>query len=679
MSRPPTTPSPDSEMSDSPRPRYFLVRNDGTLTPLVAVDELPPTIRIRGVPAVVSFADTQGMISLGVVARSERRYILESSSYSSASRIGTPSSGQPAMIVRPNATEEHATVRNDGMAKNETSHIQHAYGTQPYYPNAAVWVPGQAGQQVETWRQGIPSDVDEIQVRPGSSLIGPRHLTQSQAAVDAIVDAASRDEIATASATNIPTATNPPTLPNPVSTHSLRQNTPSSSHAANTDSTILPPGSSTPAATTTTGNTRPPPTSNASTSPTPTPKKKEKVYCSFWIRRGECDYTQQGCLYKHEMPTDRATLRELGITMIPRWWREANAVKVGASGWNEKAGLGAGKEKERGMWRAGAGPNGAGGQASQGLGAQGSTIQTPNTLPPPQLKATEGMRMMAAAQLGGQQFTTPARAAPLTLTPTSSPVAFSSPRQMMRSRYSPPAATPMSMAPATSSSSAFSLPPAPAAAYRQQYTPFTPNGHISQTPAPSPVGLPQPPDYRLPPPSAAAEMPQSSSAEGTATPATPVPAQASSSVTPIQRIPISNTPTSAPHHPTVPGTSPPGPALLPAYQPLTPSSPHRQTASACAPSPVPQPKPVTAFDLYNSVPTPPQLHRRLFVSPGQSQFVTMATAEAEKKKAAKDEVGRLRGQTPKGNAGDVGQARQEQGQGQGQGKENGVLVEFGEG
>ena len=73
------------------------------------------------------------------------------------------------------------------------------------------------------------------------------------------------------------------------------------------------------------------------------------------------------------------------------------------------------------------------------------------------------------------------------------------------------------------------------------------------------------------------------------------------------------------------------------------------------------------------------MHRRLFVTPGESQFITVANAEAGMKAAAKDEGGKLRergqGVKVKARGGDVGQA----GQGQGQGKENGVLVEFGEG
>lgn len=54
----------------------------------------------------------------------------------------------------------------------------------------------------------------------------------------------------------------------------------------------------------------------------------KKIYCTHWIRWGECDYTQQGCLYKHEMP-DEPTLNSIGIRTIPKWYRDANAPKNG--------------------------------------------------------------------------------------------------------------------------------------------------------------------------------------------------------------------------------------------------------------------------------------------------------------------------------------------------------------
>ncbi|CAD6567228.1 MAG: hypothetical protein ASARMPRED_000553 [Alectoria sarmentosa] len=50
--------------------------------------------------------------------------------------------------------------------------------------------------------------------------------------------------------------------------------------------------------------------------PGPLPKK---VYCMYWLRKGECDYMQEGCRYKHEMPIDEETRLNIGIREIP-WW-----------------------------------------------------------------------------------------------------------------------------------------------------------------------------------------------------------------------------------------------------------------------------------------------------------------------------------------------------------------------
>ncbi|TID17398.1 hypothetical protein E6O75_ATG08144 [Venturia nashicola] len=49
------------------------------------------------------------------------------------------------------------------------------------------------------------------------------------------------------------------------------------------------------------------------------PDRKE--FCSYWIRHGECDYMQQGCRYKHEMP-DLMTLQSIGFRHVPEWHKE---------------------------------------------------------------------------------------------------------------------------------------------------------------------------------------------------------------------------------------------------------------------------------------------------------------------------------------------------------------------
>ncbi len=61
------------------------------------------------------------------------------------------------------------------------------------------------------------------------------------------------------------------------------------------------------------------------------PDQDKKEFCTHWIRHGECDYAQQGCLYKHEMP-DKATLMKIGFRSIPRWWVEqSQAVRIGGA------------------------------------------------------------------------------------------------------------------------------------------------------------------------------------------------------------------------------------------------------------------------------------------------------------------------------------------------------------
>lgn len=64
-------------MASSIRPQFFCTRPNGTLTPLIAVDELPPHVSIRGAPRTLSSNETQGMTSLGTVGTRAQSYIVE--------------------------------------------------------------------------------------------------------------------------------------------------------------------------------------------------------------------------------------------------------------------------------------------------------------------------------------------------------------------------------------------------------------------------------------------------------------------------------------------------------------------------------------------------------------------------------------------------------------------------
>lgn len=53
-------------MGSQARPVFFCTRPNGTMTPLIAVDDLPTHINIRGVTRTINPGETQGMISCGV-------------------------------------------------------------------------------------------------------------------------------------------------------------------------------------------------------------------------------------------------------------------------------------------------------------------------------------------------------------------------------------------------------------------------------------------------------------------------------------------------------------------------------------------------------------------------------------------------------------------------------------
>ena len=47
----------------------------------------------------------------------------------------------------------------------------------------------------------------------------------------------------------------------------------------------------------------------------------KKLYCMYWIRTGQCDFMQTGCVFKHEIPEDEETRQRIGLREIPAWIR----------------------------------------------------------------------------------------------------------------------------------------------------------------------------------------------------------------------------------------------------------------------------------------------------------------------------------------------------------------------
>ena len=110
------------EPRDPPRPRHFACRSDGTLTPLIAVDELPPSLTIVGVPRTLSMSGTMGMTSVGAVPRSNGHYTI----------VMAPSTSSP----------QHPTVRSPATASRApTGSIYREEGGLPQ-ENVRQWIQG---------------------------------------------------------------------------------------------------------------------------------------------------------------------------------------------------------------------------------------------------------------------------------------------------------------------------------------------------------------------------------------------------------------------------------------------------------------------------------------------------------------------------------------------------------
>jgi hypothetical protein len=69
-------------------PQFFCTRPDGSLTPLLAADEFPSHITIRGVPRIINAGETQGMTSCGLAPRRPEPWSVDGATQSSEREAG---------------------------------------------------------------------------------------------------------------------------------------------------------------------------------------------------------------------------------------------------------------------------------------------------------------------------------------------------------------------------------------------------------------------------------------------------------------------------------------------------------------------------------------------------------------------------------------------------------------
>ena len=234
-----------------PHPLFFISRSNGTLVPLIAVDELPFSVRLQGVPRVLTFERTYALKNVGLVPYTGMVYKLESD------------------LTVPHHLINHAQASSHSRSGSNTPTMQSLgpdyYARQALAAQAALTGITNAAQ---------PHRLSAEAPKPHETALSWRKLDttgsidKTQAMIDAILTSGgSAVEAVRASL-----------QPNP---------------------TLAPPSGT-------------------------LPDQEKKQFCTYWIRTGECDYTQQGCLYKHEMP-DRATLESIGFRGVPRWWQERHS------------------------------------------------------------------------------------------------------------------------------------------------------------------------------------------------------------------------------------------------------------------------------------------------------------------------------------------------------------------
>lgn len=141
-----------------PRPQHFIARPDGSITPLIAIDELPESIRIVGVPAVISKAATLNMMNLGVQARSQTKYIVEMPEDS-----GSGNTCDLSQRSTNTGGNFQSLERRFGVSKVMRKEENNTAGV----------------NEVEEWRLGVNS-VDETQVRMAREFTSLRLLTLSR-------------------------------------------------------------------------------------------------------------------------------------------------------------------------------------------------------------------------------------------------------------------------------------------------------------------------------------------------------------------------------------------------------------------------------------------------------------------------------------------------------------------
>lgn len=223
-------------MSEILKPQFFVLRQNGSLVPLIAMDEMPHNIRIEGVPRTMTLKDTVGMVNIGEYPSRHGHHQVQdtnslSETYKHISSRPTRST-RPSMVQDARLTEQVASpISIKSPVELFAAGPKKAYGIEEQPPSDSELENTATVITPKNRIAEIFGQVKELPAWKDTSKLGPRELIRGK-----------------------------------------------------------------------------------------------KIYCTHWMSTGECDYAQQGCLYKHEMPLDIEILNFLGYQDIPKWYREQHGM-----------------------------------------------------------------------------------------------------------------------------------------------------------------------------------------------------------------------------------------------------------------------------------------------------------------------------------------------------------------
>ncbi|KAK1965572.1 hypothetical protein LY78DRAFT_658166 [Colletotrichum sublineola] len=300
------------------RPRHFIVREGGTIVPLVPVDQLPMCIKIHGVPREMGIEDTTGMSNLGMFTKPEGLFQICPL---------TPTNGKPSSSIGPSQIDPSAL--DDRTCLQQTERLRGTAHETIFEAQVTRWVsePMTGDAQVRPSRPTMATETTQSQP-PMRELPVPRVIDWAEDTESVSTDNFSAtDEDRSASSTPNTVVTSmkegqAQRVPLPRKEKSAAEIADRTLEVGRTQCTTRQaPQSRTGTQSSACGTVKPPRSG------------KQKVtrpagsLCRHWCQTGQCSWGTE-CRYTHQMPVTLEGLADVGLTELPGWWRQAAGLPV---------------------------------------------------------------------------------------------------------------------------------------------------------------------------------------------------------------------------------------------------------------------------------------------------------------------------------------------------------------